>query len=324
MIRGQANRPYSPPGEWRGKPARSTSRHRAILPRRVRYRGRIYRPPSEADSYILQATIGCSWNKCTYCDMYRDKDFAVRALDEVLEDVARAGQQYAADVRKVFVADGDALILDMPHWRAVLAACRAAFPSLRRVSCYAMASNVLAKSEAELRELHGLGLTLLYVGPESGDDVTLKRIAKGSTAADHVAAAARAHASGLSTSVIFLLGAGGVERSEQHARASAELATAMDPRFLSALTLTVVPGTPIARAEAKGIFIMPDVEMTLRELRTFVEFAAPTDAIFRTNHASNRLAIGGRLPRDRAPILAAIDGALAGVVPLRPEWQRGL
>lgn len=290
----------------------------------MRYQGRIYRPPSEADSYILQATIGCSWNKCTYCDMYRDKDFAVRALDEVLEDIARAGKEYAEDVRKVFVADGDALILDMPHWRAILAACRAAFPALRRVSCYAMASNVLAKTQAELRELHDLGLTLLYIGPESGDDVTLKRIAKGSTAADHVAAAVRAHASGLSTSVIFLLGAGGVDRSEQHARASAELATAMDPRFLSALTLTVVPGTPIARAEAKGSFVMPDVGKTLSELRTFVACAAPTDSIFRTNHASNHLAIGGRLPRDRAPILAAIDGALAGVVPLRPEWQRGL
>ncbi len=290
----------------------------------MRYQGRIYRPPSEADSYILQATIGCSWNKCTYCDMYRDKDFTVRALDEVLEDIAQAGARFPGEVRKVFVADGDALILDMAHWRTILAACRAAFPSLRRVSCYAMASNVLAKTETELRELHDLGLTLLYVGPESGDDVTLKRIAKGSTAADHVAAAARAHAAGVSTSVIFLLGAGGVERTEEHARASAELATAMDPRFLSALTLTVVPGTPIARAEAKGSFVMPDVPTTLRELRTFVEFAAPTDSIFRTNHASNHLAIGGRLPRDRDEILAAIDGALRGAVPLRPEWLRGL
>ncbi len=290
----------------------------------MRYQGRIYRPPSEADAFILQATIGCSWNKCTYCDMYRDKEFAVRPLADVLEDIAEAGQTHGARVHKVFVADGDALILDLAHWRAILGACRAAFPALRRVSSYAMASNVLAKTDEELTELRGLGLELLYIGPESGDDVTLRRIAKGSTAADHVAAARRAHAAGLKTSVIFLLGAGGTERSEQHARASAELATAMDPRFLSALTLTVVEGTPIARAEAKGSFTMPDVATTLRELRTFVALAAPTDAIFRTNHASNHLAIGGRLPRDRDAIVAAIDGALRGSVPLRPEWMRGL
>ncbi|MFN3242469.1 MAG: radical SAM protein [Planctomycetota bacterium] len=290
----------------------------------MRYQGKIYRPPSEADSYILQATIGCSWNKCTYCDMYREKQFVVRPLDETLEDVAAAGEALGAQVQKVFVADGDALVLDMAHWRAILAACRDAFPSLRRVSCYAMASNVLDKGEAELRELRELGLELLYIGPESGDDATLKRIAKGSTAAEHVAAAQRAHAAGMKLSVIFLLGAGGVERSEQHARGSAELATAMDPRFLSALTLTVVPDTPIARAEQKGLFEMPDIPTTLRELRTLVAEAAPTDAIFRTNHASNRLPISGRLPRDRDAIVQAIDAALDGQVPLRPEWMRGL
>jgi len=290
----------------------------------MRYQGRIYRPPSEADSYILQATIGCSWNKCTYCDMYRDKEFAVRPLAQTLEDIALAGAAYGERVGKVFVADGDALILDLTHWRAILAACREHFVNLRRVSCYAMADNVLAKTDDELRELRRLGLELLYIGPESGDDVTLKQIAKGSTAADHVAAAQRAHAAGMKLSVIFLLGAGGTERSEQHARASAELCTAMDPRFASALTLTVVPGTPIARAEEKGLYVAPDIPTTLRELRTFVEHAAPTDAIFRTNHASNRLPIAGRLPRDRDAILAAIDGALSGEIPLRPEWQRGL
>ena len=290
----------------------------------MRYQGKIYRPPSEADAYILQATIGCSWNKCTYCDMYRDKEFVVRPLEQTLQDIALAGATHGDSVRKVFVADGDALILSMEHWRAILAACRDTFPALRRVSCYAMATNVLDKTADELVELRRLGLELLYIGPESGDDPTLKRIAKGSTAADHVAAAERAQAAGLKLSVIFLLGAGGIERSEEHARASAELATAMDPRFLSALTLTVVPGTPIARAEEKGLFTLPDIPTTLRELRTFVTHAAPSDAIFRTNHASNRLPIAGRLPRDRADITAAIDAALDGTIPLRPEWMRGL
>jgi len=290
----------------------------------VRYRGRIFRPPSEADSYILQATFGCSWNKCTYCDMYRDKEFVVRPLQATLADIAEAGRLLGERVHKVFVADGDALVMDLDHWRAVLAACTAAFPRLRRVSCYATAANVLAKSPAELAELRQLGLDLLYIGPESGDDATLKSIAKGSTAAEHVAAAARARDAGMQLSVIFLLGAGGTQRSEAHALASAQLATAMDPRFVSTLTLTVVPDTPLARAEAKGLFTMPDERALLLELRTFVAHCAPRDAIFRSNHASNRLPMAGRLPRDRDGLLAAIDGALAGEVPLRPEWMRGL
>lgn len=290
----------------------------------MRYRGRIFRPPSEADSYILQATFGCSWNKCTYCDMYRDKEFVVRPLQATLADIAEAGRLLGERVHKVFVADGDALVMDLDHWRAVLAACTAAFPRLRRVSCYATAANVLAKSPAELAELRQLGLDLLYIGPESGDDATLKSIAKGSTAAEHVAAAARARDAGMQLSVIFLLGAGGTQRSEAHALASAQLATAMDPRFVSTLTLTVVPDTPLARAEAKGLFTMPDERALLLELRTFVAHCAPRDAIFRSNHASNRLPMAGRLPRDRDGLLAAIDGALAGEVPLRPEWMRGL
>jgi radical SAM superfamily enzyme YgiQ (UPF0313 family) len=290
----------------------------------MNYEGRIFRPPSEAGSYILQATIGCSWNKCTYCDMYRDKAFRVRALDEVLADIRAAGAQFGGEVQKVFVADGDALVMPLAAWVPILEACRRAFPGLRRVSCYAMAQNVLDKTAAELAELRRLGLGLLYIGPESGDDLTLRRIAKGSTAQQHVEAAQRAHAAGMKLSAIFLLGAGGVERSVEHARASAALVTAMDPRFVSALTLTVIPGTPIARAEQKGLFAVPDVAATLRELRILVAEAQPTDAVFRTNHASNRLPIAGRLPRDRSAIVATIDAALAGELPLRPEWQRGL
>jgi radical SAM superfamily enzyme YgiQ (UPF0313 family) len=290
----------------------------------MRYEGRIYRPPSEADAFILQATIGCSWNKCTYCDMYRDKEFRVRALDDVLADIAEAGRIAGPAVEKVFVADGDALVMGLDHWLPLLAACKRTFPNLRRVSCYAMATNILEKTEDELRTLADHGLGQLYIGPESGDDLVLKRIAKGSTAADHVSAARRSKRAGMKLSVIFLLGAGGTARSAEHAAASAELATAMDPEYLAALTLTVVPGTPIARAEEKGHYSMPDERTILRELRTFVERTETTDALFRTNHASNRLAIGGRLPRDRDAILATIDQALAGEVPLRPEWMRGL
>lgn len=290
----------------------------------MRYEGKLYRPPSEADAYILQATVGCSWNHCVYCDMYREKTFRVRALDEVLDDVRAAGSRFGGRVEKVFVADGDALVMPVEHWCEVLAACRAAFPALRRVSCYAMARNVIEKGPAALARLRSAGLSMLYIGPESGDDVTLKRIAKGQDHAAHVEAARLARDAGMTLSVIFLLGAGGIERSEAHARASARLATAMDPAFLSALTLTVVPETPLATLVRRGRFELPAVPDLLRELRTFVTEASPTDAVFRTNHASNYVPLGGRLPADRARIVALLDAAIDGRVRLRPESSRGL
>jgi radical SAM superfamily enzyme YgiQ (UPF0313 family) len=289
----------------------------------MRYEGKLYRPPSEADAYIVQATIGCSWNHCTYCDMYRDKTFRVRDLDATLEDLETAGRVHGESVEKLFVADGDALVLPMDHWRALLARARRVFPRLRRVSCYAMARNVLEKSDVELAELRAEGLSLLYIGPESGDDPTLKRIAKGDDAQTHVRAAERAHAAGMQLSVIALLGVA-MERSDEHARATAELVTKMDPAFFSALTVTIVDGTPLDRLAKRGRFVVPPVPSLLGELRTMVDEARPTDAVFRTNHASNYLPLGGHLPRDRARIVEVIDAALLGKIPLRSESRRGL
>ncbi len=290
----------------------------------MRYEGRIFRPPSEARSLILQATIGCSWNKCTYCDMYREKSYRVRPVEELEAELQEAARRLGPIVEKVFVADGDALAMELPTWQRILAACRAGFPRLRQVSCYATAMNIHDKTDAELAALAEAGLSLLYIGPESGDPETLRRIAKGASFEAHVEAAARSHAAGLELSAIFLLGAGGTARSQAHAEGSARLATAMDPAYLAALTLTVVPGTPIARQQAKGLFTLPDTAGLLRELRSFVAGAEPRDALFRTNHASNHLVLGGRLPRDRARIVTAIDAALAGDAALRPEWARGL
>jgi radical SAM superfamily enzyme YgiQ (UPF0313 family) len=290
----------------------------------MRYEGQIYRPPSEADAYILQATIGCSWNHCTYCDMYREKAFRVRDLDETLADIQTAGRSFGDNVTKVFVADGDALVLDLPHWEAILPACRDAFPRMKRVSAYATAMNVNDKSVDDLKRLRELGLSLLYMGPETGDDVTFKRIAKGSSFDEHVEAARRAHEAGMKVSAIFLLGAGGTERSKEHAEGSAKLITEMDPEFVSALTLTVIPGTPIDKMQAQGKFTLPTVTRMLEELRTIVAEASPTDAVFRTNHASNYLPLAGRLPQDRERIVEALDKALAGEISLRPESSRGL
>jgi radical SAM superfamily enzyme YgiQ (UPF0313 family) len=289
----------------------------------MRYEGKIYRPPSEADALILQATIGCSWNHCTYCDMYREKAFRVRDLAETLADMEHAASAFGEDVEKLFVADGDALVLPMDHWMPILTRARALFPRLRRVSCYAMARNVLAKTDVELRALAKAGLTTLYIGPESGDDVTLKRIAKGDDAAAHVEAARRAHAAGMTLSVIALLGIG-MERQEEHARATADLVTQMNPAYFAALTVTVVPGTPLAQLHAKGRFDVPSTPSLLTELRTMIDRARPTDAVFRTNHASNYLPLAGRLPRDRGRIVEIIDAAIAGRIPLRAERTRGL
>ena len=190
----------------------------------MRYEGKMWRPPSEARSYIVQATLGCSHNLCTYCDMYRDKPFRVRDVEEVLEDIQEAGRIYGS-VAKVFVADGDALVMELDPWLTILQAIRGNFPNLRRVSCYATAQNVLEKTEDELRQLKQAGLELLYIGPESGDDLTLKRIVKGNSFADHAEAGKKAHRAGMKVSVIFLLGAGGVERTVEHARESARLVT---------------------------------------------------------------------------------------------------
>jgi len=302
----------------------------------MRYTGKLYRPPSEAHSYILQATIGCSWNNCTYCDMYRDKPtFRVRPLEESLEDIAMASMQYGDRVEKMFVADGDGLILEMDHWEPILEQAYESLPALRQVSCYATASNILEKTDEELQRLVSMGLRLLYIGPESGDEITMRRIAKGPRPEgasrddeylfdSHVAAAQKARAAGFKISTIFLLGAGGIERSEEHAQGSARLITAMDPHFLSALTLTVVPGTPLARTQKNHRWELPDVPRLLEELRIIVDESRPTNALFRTNHASNYLPLGGRLPTDRQRIVETLDLALSGAIPLRPEWSRGL
>ncbi|TVQ89191.1 MAG: radical SAM protein [Deltaproteobacteria bacterium] len=307
----------------------------------MRYQGKIYRPPSEARSYILQATVGCSWNNCTYCDMYRDKPrFSLRTIQDCLEDLSMAAEQLGPRFEKVFIADGDALCMPMDHWESILGAIAELMPWVRQVSCYAMARNVLDKSAEELQQLRRLGLKLLYMGPESGDELTLRALAKGPRPLDsqgrpvprtqdylvqsHIDAAHRARAAGLALSAIFLLGAGGTERSIEHAEGSAALITGMDPDYLAALTLTLIPGTPLDRTRERRGFQLPDLYGLLRELRILVDEARPTRALFRTNHASNYLPLAGSLPRDRARIVATIDAALAGRIPLRPEALRGL
>jgi radical SAM superfamily enzyme YgiQ (UPF0313 family) len=289
----------------------------------VRYVGSVYRPPSEADSYLLQVTIGCSHNECTYCAMYIEKKFSARPQADVLADVAEAGRRFPG-TRRVFLLDGDAMTLSTARLVPVLEALNAAFPRLQRVGSYVNAVSVLSKSDADLARLRDLKLTIGYLGLETGDPVTAARIVKGATVDEEVEAVRRAQAAGIKMSVMVLLGVGGTARTKEHATATAEALTRMDPRFVSCLCVTPVPGTPMADEVARGDLVLPTPQGTLDELRTIVEESRLTGAVFRSNHASNWLPLAGRLPADRERLLEAIDAAKRGDVPLVPEEWRGL
>ena len=291
----------------------------------MRYHGTVIRPPSEAESYLLQITYGCSHNRCTFCGTYGDKPFQVRPIDEVLEDVAVASRRMP-DVRRVFLCDGNALVLDMDRLTVVLDALNSAFPLLRRISIYANARDLLAKSESDLAVLREKGLELVYLGLESGSDEVLRRVDKGSTAAEMVSGVVRAKEAGMRVSVIALLGLGGTELSDQHADRTAKVVNAMDPQYLSMLTLMLVPGTPLHRQWQAGEFELPEPEALLGELRRVIAGTnGLSRCVFRTNHASNYVPLAGTLSRDKERLLGVLDNALGrGRDAFRPESWRAL
>lgn len=294
------------------------------------YTGRIFRPPSEAQSLLLQITVGCSHNKCTYCAMYEldEQRFRMKPFETVAADIEEAAalNDAGVTVRRVFLCDGDALILPTDHLVRILELLREKIPSVRRVGIYGDARSILRKSPADLVRLRELGLGIVYHGVETGDDVVLENIVKGSTAAEAVAAAHRLREAGLRHSVMVMLGIGGVSRTATHAARTAEILTAMDPPFVGALTTTVVPGTPLAREEAEGRFILPDRWGLLEELRTIVRDSRFTRCRFHSNHASNYLPLSLNLPADREGALAVLDQVLDSRDEgrLRPENLRGL
>ena len=291
----------------------------------MRYYGTVIRPPSEADSYILQVTYGCSHNRCAFCGTYQDKPFQVRPPEEVLEDIALA-QESMPDTRRVFLADGNALVLSTRRLERILDALSTAFPRLRRVAAYANATDLLNKPCDELTLLREKGLQVVYLGLESGSDEVLRRIDKGVTAAEMVEATHRARAAGIRVSVIGILGLGGPELSIEHAEATGRIASAMDPPYLSMLTLMLVPETPLHRQWQQGTFQLMDAEDLLAELRHLIlHLNGLSRCIFRTNHASNYLPLAGTLSRDKEALLTTLDAALAqGRSVLRPEAWRGL
>ncbi len=283
----------------------------------------LFRPPSEAESLIFQVTLGCSHNRCTFCSMYRAKRFRPRPQAEVAADIAQARAVMGDSARRVFLADGDAMCLSPRRLEALLEPINSAFPRLQRVSAYANARDVLRKSPEALRRLSQRKLRLLYMGLESGDAETLRRVDKGATPDEITAAVLRAQEAGISVSVMVLIGLGGRERSMEHARASAAEINRMAPAFTALLTYTPVPGSPLFEAISRGEVALPDPEESLVEIREFL-MGLECATYFSCNHASNYLPLRGKLPERRGEMLELIEAALNGSVPLKPEFMRGL
>jgi radical SAM superfamily enzyme YgiQ (UPF0313 family) len=287
----------------------------------------LFRPPSEARSLIFQVTLGCSWNRCLFCRMYKTKKYLVRPFEEVEMEVREMARRYPG-ARKVFLGDGDPLEAPTDHLLAILELLNRGFPSLDRVSAYAGPTNLLARTPEELAALKGRNLDILYLGIETGNDELLKRIRKGATADQIVEGCRKAIDAGLRMSTFVLLGLGGVEGSRAHAKDSARVANAIDPHFLAALTLMPLPDARVYEERIMGRgFRLIDPVQSLRELRWFVEDLELSGCKFGTEHASNYLPIhGATLPGDKGRILALIDGALAEASPesLRPEGARSL
>ena len=289
----------------------------------MRYEGDIYRPPGEWKSYLLQATVGCSNNTCTFCGMYRDKKFRVRPMADILEDISMA-KAYYGDVRRVFLCDGDAIIMPTDDLIAILDTLYATFPSLEKVTTYAGPRSTLAKTPEELKRLREHGLARAYLGVETGSDDLLRQIKKGVGAQQMLEAGVRLREAGMDLWVMILLGLGGREGSEQHILDTAAMMNEMRPRHLSALTLTLYPGTELYEEYRAGRF-QPITPMdSLREARLLIEKLEVDPLHFTCDHASNYVPLKGSLPEDREDFLARLDRALESGDGMRPEWLRGL
>ncbi len=289
----------------------------------IRYEGMVIRPPSEANSLILQITLGCSHNKCGFCGTYLDKPFRKIPLEEVFAEIDSV-RPYADSVRRVFLADGDAMVLSQAHLVKVLDRLAEVLPGLQRVGIYASVKGILRRSPEELKELKARKLDIAYLGLESGSDEVLRLINKGVTARQQVDAVLKAQAAGMRMSVIALLGVGGRKLSASHTSETAAVLNKMQPRYASFLTLMLVPGTDLATQAEKGEFELPDPLECLEELREIVRGLELNKTIFRTNHASNFLALEGTLGKDKERLLAELDRGLSGETALRPELFRGL
>lgn len=288
----------------------------------VRYKGKVYRPPSEAYSLIIQVTYGCSHNRCAFCDMYDDKHFAMRPMEEIREDFELARRVYRR-VERVFLADGDALMRKTDDLVQILGLIYGLFPECQRVTCYASPTSLQIKSEEELRLLREKGLKMVYMGLESGCDAVLERMDKGHTAAQIIAAGQKARRSGLQLSVTAISGLGSRELWREHAVETAQAFNAMNPEYIGLLTLMVEPGTPLEKWVREGSFYVLKPVEVMQEMELFLQHIDSPGSVFRMNHASNYLTLKGTLNQDRERLLQQVRQGLAGRG-LKDEFLRGL
>ena len=289
----------------------------------MRYKGKVYRPPSEAYSLIVQVTYGCSHNRCAFCDMYDDKHFSMRPMPEIREDFELARRVYKR-VERVFLADGDALMRKTADLVEILGLIYGLFPECERVSCYASPASLQVKSEDELRLLRARGLQMVYMGLESGCDAVLTRMQKGHDAAAIVAAGQKARRCGFALSVTAISGLGSVALWRQHAADTAKAVSAIKPEYLGLLTLMVEHGTPLESWVKNGEFTLLSPLEVLKETELFLQQVDSEGTVFRANHASNYLTLKGMLNGDREALLGQIGAALAGRRDLKPEFLRAL
>ncbi|MDX1779516.1 MAG: radical SAM protein [Thermodesulfobacteriota bacterium] len=291
----------------------------------MNYEGLVIRPPSEANSLILQVTIGCSHNNCTFCPAYKAKRFRLKSLEDIMRDIDEASS-YSPPPRRVFLADGDALIIPQEKLLAITHYLNEKLPKLQRIGIYGNVKSILRKSVDQLKALKADKLSIVYLGIESGDNETLKRVSKGTDYNTIVEAAQRVKAAGIKLSVTVLLGVAGVERSSIHAKETARLLTEIQPDFVGALTLMIMPEAPISTLVDEGTFSLPSPLQLLQELRTMIAETDLHSCLFFSNHASNYLPIRARLPKEKEKNVKLIDEVInsGDMALLKPEYLRAL
>jgi len=291
----------------------------------MNYEGMIFRPPSEAGSLILQVTVGCSYNRCTFCGAYQGKSFRIKRFEEVQEDIDEA-RSYRSQIQRVFLADGDALAMPQRELLRILEYVKLRLNRVERVGIYANAKDILRKDVEELKALKNLGLGILYLGLESGNPEILKRIKKNGTVDQLIRAGRRVKDSGILLSVTVILGIGGVEKSQAHAADTGKVLSEMDPDYVGALSLMVVPETPIEKEIETGKLVLPTPFGMIQELETMIDHCHFTQCFFASNHASNYLPLRVRMPEEKEDALRRIREVLQRKDPalLRPEYLRAL
>jgi len=289
----------------------------------MHYEGHIIRPPSEANSILLQVTVGCSHNKCSFCGTYKGRRFRIKDDAVIMEDIAFAAS-YCKRQRRVFLCDGDALIIPQKRLMNILLQIKRQMPWITRVGVYANAKSLKMKTPEELRELKANGLGIAYMGLETGDDITLKKINKGASADTMIHMGQKAKAAGIKLSITVILGIAGKRRSQIHAQETGRVLSAIDPEYVGALSLMLIPGTALYQDYKSGKFHLLEPDEMLNELKSMIAATTLSKGLFHANHASNYLPIKARLPKDKEATIKIIEQALAGNLPLKPEYLRAL